>query len=149
MRPHAPPESTLKNPMDLTAAAGEAGDRRAVELVMKVPNVDAVTVIYVPPVPTEEIAVAKAIVEASRGSDKTLLCNFLGRSENSPGFVHLVENNIPSYLFPAGAARRTRGSARGGGGGAGAAREIASPVVLRAVGPALVHKTEYGAVALD
>jgi len=209
MRPHAPPESTLKNPMDLTAAAGEAGYRRAVELVMKDPNVDAVIVIYVPPVPTEEIAVAKAIVEASRGSDKTLLCNFLGRSENSPGFVHLVENNIPSYLFPEDAAKtvstmhrykeylerdegvfprfevdreaarrvletantegRTRlreaeamellqaygfrtaaiRTAKNAEEAARVAREIGYPVVLKAVGPDLMHKTEYGAVALD
>ncbi len=209
MRPHAPPESTLKNPMDLTAAAGEPGYRRAVELVLRDPNVDAVIVIYVPPVLTEEIAVARAIVEASKASDKTILCNFLGRSENSPGFVHLVENNIPSYLFPESAAKtlatmyrykeyleRDEGrfprfhvdrvavrrilerakaedrkrlreveaaellqayglrtaamrACRTADEAAEAATEIGYPVVVKAVGPGLVHKTEYGAVALD
>ena len=209
MRPHATPEATLKNPMDLTAAAGEAGYRQAVGLLLKDPGVDALIVIYVPPVPTEEIAIAKAIVEASTGSDKTILCNFLGRSENSPGFVYLVENGIPAYLFPEDAAKtlavmhrykeylkRDEGEFRRfdadreaarriveGAKAAGrtrlreaeamdllraygfqtaatrmckdaeevvkAAREIGFPVVLKAVGPKLVHKTDYGAVALD
>lgn len=209
MRPHAPPQSTLRNPMDLTAAAGEPGYRRAVELVMRDPNVDAVVVIYVPPLPTEEIAVAKAIVEAARGSEKTILCNFLGRSENSPGFAHLVENGIPAYIFPEDAAkalatmarhkdylerdegefrrfdvdreagRRIVEAAKASGRtrlreaetmdllrayglrtadsrvcrsaeeAAKAAHEIGYPVVVKATGPDLVHKTEYGAVALD
>src|SRR3990170_2346709 len=128
---------------------------------------------------------------------------------HSPGFVHLVENNIPSYLFPEDAAKtvstmhrykeylerdegvfprfevdreaarrvletantegRTRlreaeamellqaygfrtaaiRTAKNAEEAARVAREIGYPVVLKAVGPDLVHKTEYGAVALD
>src|SRR2546425_656354 len=45
-----------------------------------------------------------AVVEGAKGSTKTVLCNFLGRSEESPGFVELVTNSIPSYLFPESAA---------------------------------------------
>jgi len=209
MRAWAPPEASLRNPVDLIASAGAAEYRKAVQAVLRDDGVDAVIVIYVPPIVTEEVAVASAIVEASRGSPKPVLCNFLGRSEESPGFVELVTNSIPSYLFPESAARtlaamhrhraylerdegtfpafevdrsaagRIVAAARAAGrtrlreteamdllkaygfttaktrmakdanDAVAAAIAIGFPVVVKAVGPALVHKTESGAVALD
>ena len=209
MRGWAPPEASLRNPVDLIASAGAAEYRKAVQAVLRDEGVDAVIVIYVPPIVTEEVAVASAIVEAARGSPKTVLCNFLGRSEESPGFVELVTNSIPSYLFPESAARtlaamyrhraylerdegtfpafevdrpaagRILAAAKAAGrtrlheteamdllqaygfttantriakdadAAVAAAVAIGFPVVVKAVGPALVHKTESGAVALD
>ena len=205
MRGWAPPEASLRNPVDLIASAGAAEYRKAVQAALRDEGVDAVIVIYVPPIVTEEVAVASAIVEAARGSPKTVLCNFLGRSEESPGFVELVTNSIPSYLFPESAARtlaamyrhraclerdegtfpafevdrpdagrilaaakaagRTRlrepeamdllqayantRMAKDADAAVAAAVAIGFPVVVKAVGPALVHKTESGAVALD
>src|SRR2546425_4898979 len=105
MRAWAPPEASLRNPVDLIASAGAEEYRKAVEAVLRDDGVDAVIAIYVPPIVTEEVNVARAIVDAARGSPKTVLCNFLGRSEESPGFVELVTNSIPSYLFPESAAR--------------------------------------------
>jgi acetyltransferase len=209
MRAWAPPEASLRNPVDLIASAGAAEYRKAVQAVLRDDNVDAVIVIYVPPIVTEEVNVARAIVEAAKGSTKPVLCNFLGRSEEAPGFVELVTNSIPSYLFPESAARtlaamrrhqeylerdegtfpafevdraaaarilaaaraagrsrlleteamdllRTYGfqvaatrAARDADAAVAAAIGIGFPVVVKAVGPALVHKTEFGAVALD
>src|SRR5207249_7742489 len=105
MRAWSPPEASLRNPVDLIASAGPAEYRKAVQAVLADDGVDAVIAIYVPPIVTEEVNVARAIVEAAKGSPKTVLCNFLGRSEESPGFVELVTNSIPSYLFPESAAR--------------------------------------------
>src|SRR3989449_874590 len=105
MRAWAPPEASLRNPIDLIASAGPEGYRKTVEAVLEDENVDAAIVIYVPPIVTEEVNVARAIVGAAKGSKKTVMCNFLGRSEESPGFVELVTNSIPSYLFPESAAR--------------------------------------------
>src|SRR3989441_10010864 len=209
MRAWAPPEASLRNPVDLIASAGAEEYRKGVEAVLRDDGVDAVIAIYVPPIVTEEVNVARAIVDAARGSPKTVLCNFLGRSEESPGFVELVTNSIPSYLFPESAARtlaamhrhkeyleRDEGrvpalhadtgrarqileAAKSAGRSrlseveavdllraygirtaetracrdleeaAAAAKSIGYPVVLKASGPALVHKTELGAVALD
>src|SRR2546428_4545877 len=104
MRAWAPPEASLRNPVDLIASAGAEEYRKAVEAVLRDDGVDAMIAIYVPPIVTEEVNVARAIVDAARGSPKTVLCNFLGRSEESPGFVELVTNSIPSYLFPESAA---------------------------------------------
>src|SRR2546422_874630 len=105
MRAWAPPEASLRNPVDLIASAGPNEYRKAVQAVLKDDRVDAVIVIYVPPIVTEEVDVARAIVEGAKGSTKPVLCNFLGRSEEAPGFVELVTNSIPSYLFPESAAR--------------------------------------------
>jgi len=209
MRAWAPPEASLRNPIDLIASAGPEEYRKTVEAVLKDENVDAAIVIYVPPIVTEEVNVARAIVGAAKGSKKTVMCNFLGRSEESPGFVELVTNSIPSYLFPESAARTLaamhrhkeylerdegrfptfdvdRATAKGivdATKEAGrtrlpeadamnllrayglrvaetracrdvdealtAAKGIGFPVVLKAVGPGLVHKSDLGAVALD
>ena len=209
MRAWAPPEASLRNPVDLIASAGPEEYRKGVEAVLKDESVDAAIVIYVPPIVTEEVNVARAIVGAARGSKKTVLCNFLGRSEESPGFVELVTNSIPSYLFPESAARtlaamyrhkeylerdegrfpafdvdreaakrivaaakaagRTRlpeadamellrayglrvaetRACRNVDEALVAARSIGFPVVLKAVGPELVHKSDLGAVAVD
>src|SRR3989449_5554820 len=209
MRAWAPPEASLRNPIDLIASAGPEGYRKTVEAVLEDENVDAAIVIYVPPIVTEEVNVARAIVGAAKGSKKTVMCNFLGRSEESPGFVELVTNSIPSYLFPESAARtlaamhrhkeylepdegtfprfdvdraaakRIVAAAKAAGRtrlpeadamellrayglrvaetraccnvdeALVAAKGIGFPVVLKAVGPGLVHKSDLGAVALD
>jgi len=150
-----------------------------------------------------------AIWQTAQKHRKPVLCNFLGRAEDSAGFVELVTHRVPSYSYPESAARalaamhryaryrereegevRTfpvdRGVAesvlarartenrfllrgdeanrlleaygirtaktrfvRSVDGLAGAAKEIGYPVVLKAVGPTLVHKSEMQAVLLD
>ena len=209
MKRWAPEEASLRNPVDLIASAGPEEYRKAVEAVLADDNVDAVIAIYVPPIVTHEVDVARAIWEAGKTSTKPLLCNFLGRSEESPGFVELVQHGVPSYLYPEAAARtlaalvryreyvtrkdgefpdlavdqgkaakivdaaRSAGRSRltevealelveaygfsaaktrlakDADEAALAANEIGFPVVLKAVGPALVHKTEQRAVAVD
>ncbi len=209
MRAWAPPEASLRNPVDLIASAGPEEYRKAIEAVLADGNVDAAIAIYVPPIVTQEVDVARAIWEAGRSSDKPLLCNFLGRSQESPGFVELVQHDVPSYLYPEAAARTLAALVRYGtylrrddgefpdlsvdqeaaakivdaAKAAGrkrlseveglrllqaygfataktrlvndaeeaeaAAKEIGFPIVLKATGEKLVHKTEQKAVAVD
>jgi acetyltransferase len=209
MKAWAPPEASLQNPVDLIASAGPEEYRKAIEAVLADENVDAVVAIYVPPIVTKEVDVARAIWQAGETSEKPLLCNFLGRNEESPGFVELVQHDIPSYLYPEAAVRtlaalwryqeyvtrddgefpdlavdqgkaaaildaaKTAGRnrltevdalgllqaygfstaktrlVRDAEGAEAAAKEIGFPVVLKAVGVKLVHKTEHKAVAVD
>jgi acetyltransferase len=207
MRAWAAPEAALGNPVDLIASATAEDYERAMDAVLADPGVDACIAVYVPPVVTDEVRVARAIWTAAKRHDKTVLCTFLGRSEESPGFVELVQNGIPSYLFPESAARalaamhrrtmylaRPEGAVRrfdvdrvrvgtilsgrppgsrlpeadagrlleaygmsvatsevcdGPGAAAKAAARIGFPVVLKTLGPELVHKTDLKAVALD
>jgi len=209
MRSWAPDEATLTNPVDLIASRNPEDYRRALDAVLADENVDAVIPIYVPPVPQAEVPVARAIWETAKKHDKTVLCNFLTRDQDSPGFQELVHNGMPAYLYPENAARalaamhryrehlardegkfrefpvdrakakaivdaaKEKGLTRLPEADAlalleaygfstartrlvpdlaaaeTAAKEIGFPVVLKAVGKALVHKTEHSAVAVD
>jgi acetate---CoA ligase (ADP-forming) len=209
MQRWAPPEASLRNPIDLTPQASLDDYRRALEGVLADEGVDAVVAIYVPPVRPDELEVARAVWQTAKDHRKPVLCNFLGRAEDSPGFVELVGHGVPSYLFPESAARslaamyryaqyrqrdegevRTfrvdrsaaekilsraraedRAQIRGDDanalldlygirtakarfvprieGLAKAAATIGYPVVLKATGPEIVHKSDLGAVLLS
>jgi acetate---CoA ligase (ADP-forming) len=105
MQSWAPPEASLRNPIDLTPQATLDDYRRALEGVLADEGVDAVVAIYVPPVRPDELDVARAVWQTAKGHRKPVLCNFLGRAADSPGFVELVAHGVPSYLFPESAAR--------------------------------------------
>ncbi|HWM52256.1 MAG TPA: acetate--CoA ligase family protein [Thermoplasmata archaeon] len=209
MKSWAPPEASLHNPIDLTPQGSLEDYRRAMDAVLADGGVDAAIAIYVPPVRVDEVDIARAIWQTAQKYRKPVLCNFLGRAEDSAGFVELVTHRVPSYSYPESAARalaamhryaryrereegelRTfpvdRGEAESVWARAraenrvllrgdeanrlleaygiraaktrfvhsidelpGAAAEVGYPVVLKAVGPRLVHKSELQAVLLD
>ena len=209
MKAWAPPDASVANPIDLTPEGSLDDYRRALEAALADPNVDAAIAVYVPPVRTDEADWAKVVWTTAQKFHKPVLCNFLGRTTDSPGFMELVNHSVPSYLYPENAARalaamhryagylkREEGTvrtfevsrARAGtildevlGQGrtrlseieavefleaygittararlcrnlddaARAARELGYPVVLKAVGKQLLHKTEMRAVVLD
>src|SRR5436853_800163 len=105
MRTWAPPEASLRNPIDLTPQGSLEHYRRALEAVLSDDGVDAAIAIYVPPVRVDEVDIARAVWQTAKDHSKPVLCNFLGRSETSPGAVELVGHSVPSYLFPESAAR--------------------------------------------
>jgi len=105
MRKWAPDEASLNNPIDLIASRNPEDYRRALDAVLADDNVDAAIAICVPPVPTAEVPVARAIWETAKKHGKPVLCNFLTRDQDSPGFVELVQNGLPAYLYPESAAR--------------------------------------------
>src|SRR5881296_3970097 len=209
MKSWAPPEASLHNPIDLTPQGSLEDYRRAMDAVLADGGVDAAIAIYVPPVRVDEVEVARAIWQTAQKYKKPVLCNFLGRAEDSAGFVELVTHRVPSYSYPESAARalaamhryaryreREEGELRTFSVDRGlaesvlarahaenrlllrgdeanrfleaygirtartrfvhsadelskAAAEIGYPVVLKAVGPTLVHKSEMQAVLLD
>jgi acetyl coenzyme A synthetase (ADP forming)-like protein len=206
LRSFLPPAASVGNPIDMLASAPPEHYRRALTAILRDGNVDSVIAIFIPPLVTEPIDVARAIVEASRAAgDKPVLGVFM-RAEGAPPTLA----PIPCYAFPESAAlalaRVTtygewrakpiepqpllshfdRGGirqiidgvlSRGGGwttaeevsgllaaagiesagarvandleGALKAAAAIGYPVALKALGPALVHKTERRAVALS
>ena len=208
MQSWAPPEASLQNPIDLTPQGSLEDYRRALDAVLSDDGVDAAIAIYVPPVRVDETDVARAVWQTAKVHTKPVLCNFLGRSEASPGFAELVGHGVPSYLFPESAARslaamyrhaeyrkrdegevrtfdvsrrdadvimsraRTEGRRQLRSDEAGAlleaygirtakarfvrtladlgpaATDVGFPIVLKAVGPDIVHKTDLQAVLL-
>src|SRR4030081_1350344 len=61
MRTWAPPEASLRNPVDLTPQASLEDYRRALDAVLADEGVDAAIAIYVPPVRIDEVEVARAV----------------------------------------------------------------------------------------
>jgi acyl-CoA synthetase (NDP forming) len=211
LRKVVPSEASVTNPVDLIASATAEQYRSAIEIVGQDPAVDAIVVLFVPPLVTQPEAVARAVVEAATtlGGAKPVLSVFL-QSADLPEQLRGPRLTIPSFAFPEDAAIALAKVARYGewlarpeeppaefadvrreeaaaiiataaanGGGwlaprelwrllscyglpmveqavvatpeeaANAAASVGSPVALKAVGPAVVHKKELGAVRVN
>ena len=95
------PAST-RNPVDLGAAATPEQFARAVDIVCKHSSVDAVLVLYAPPVVTNAEAVASAVaatVQAAHTTKPIVAC-FLGRTD-----VASELGSIPVFPYPEAAVR--------------------------------------------
>jgi acetyl coenzyme A synthetase (ADP forming)-like protein len=203
LRAFLPPAASLANPVDMLASAPAEHYERGLAAVLADPSIDSILVIFIPPMVTSGVDVARAIHRAtSLLPDKPVLAVFMS-ADPAPALL----GPVPSFTFPeaaavalgrataygewrarpegqvpmlervqAGAIREIamRVLARGGGwaspdeaqaliaaaGIAAAAGQLASteddavaaaerlgyPVVLKAAGPAIVHKTELDAV---
>jgi acetyl coenzyme A synthetase (ADP forming)-like protein len=106
-------EASVRNPVDMIASASPASYEKCVELVARDPRVDAVMVLYVPPIVTTPEEVADAIVRgtqaaraaaASGEAAKPVLACFMGSHGVAEGMLSLQESHIPSYTFPESAA---------------------------------------------
>ncbi|HUX33679.1 MAG TPA: acetate--CoA ligase family protein [Gemmatimonadaceae bacterium] len=106
LRPLFPPEASVRNPLDMIASATPQGYRVAVTALLEDPNVDAVVPIFIPPLNTEQGAVAQAIADAARTNrDKPVLTVLMGRRGLPEGRAELHAAGIPAYVFPESAAR--------------------------------------------
>jgi acetyltransferase len=91
----------VHNPVDMIASANEISYRQALQWVLQDDNVDAVLVIFVPPIMINASAVADAIVEVNRRyKDKTVLACFMAQREAISAIEQLKTGRIPVYSFP-------------------------------------------------
>ena len=104
LRAFLPPEASVKNPVDMIASATPAAYERALPLLLADPGVDAVIVLFVPPVGTEAQAVAAAIQRGGAGATKPVLTSFMGMHGVPAALSSLREGRFPSYSFPEAAA---------------------------------------------
>ncbi len=100
-----PREASLRNPVDMIASAGPDQFRAAVTAVLADPSVDSLLVLFITPVYVDSVAVARAIVEASRGSAKPVLTCFMGKEGHAAAVATLREAGIPVHQFPESPAR--------------------------------------------
>ncbi|HET9951593.1 MAG TPA: acetate--CoA ligase family protein [Candidatus Eisenbacteria bacterium] len=105
LRAFLPVEASTRNPVDMIASANAASYEKAVRLLHADKNVDAVIVIFVPPLETGAQEVAKAILEGAHGSTKPILSCFMGSHGVPESLRSLQSGNIPSFSFPESAAR--------------------------------------------
>ncbi|HKP13278.1 MAG TPA: acetate--CoA ligase family protein, partial [Blastocatellia bacterium] len=206
LRSFLPPAASVANPVDMIASAGPADYQRAMRALLADERVDALIVIFIPPLIAQAESVAAAIIEGAKSADgKPVIANFMS-AKGTPEILA----SIPSYAFPEAAAKalakvtaygewRRRPSGvlplfdnihvddaravieqaleRGDGWlspaelqdlfnavgitmaqsrlvtkadeAVKAAKAIGYPVVLKAVGPRILHKTEVGGVRLN
>ncbi|HEY5883220.1 MAG TPA: acetate--CoA ligase family protein [Pyrinomonadaceae bacterium] len=115
LRAFLPPGASVGNPVDMIASAPAEHYRQAIEIVAADPNVDALIVIFTPPLVTRADDVATAIVEATQhiDKDKPLLSVFLS-AQPAPTQLRTKDKGIPSYSFPETAAIALARAARYG-----------------------------------
>jgi acetyl coenzyme A synthetase (ADP forming)-like protein len=106
LRAILPPQAGLSNPIDMIASASPAQYERTIEAVGADPNVDALVVVYVPPLVTEPEEVARAVARAAGTvpAHKPVLCVFLSSKGAPPLLSEGPRGRLPAYSYPENAA---------------------------------------------
>lgn len=101
------PMAAVTNPIDVIASGGPDAYGAAVEASLKDPNVDAVIVIFVPPILVDHKAVINNVIDRVKKyqNGKTVFSCLMGSPSGIAGTEDLIANGIPVYAFPEGAAR--------------------------------------------
>jgi acetyl coenzyme A synthetase (ADP forming)-like protein len=108
-------EASVSNPVDMIASASADQYREAIGIVGRDPGVDALIVIFIPPLVTRSADVARAVVEGvhSIEGEKTVLSVFM-QARGVPEELRGPDVRIPSYAFPEDAAIALARTARYG-----------------------------------
>ncbi len=114
LRAFLPAEASVANPVDMIASASADAFGKAIPLLLADPNVDALMVLFVPPVVTAAHDVAEAIRRGAQGTPKTVLTCFMGTHGVPEALSSLREGRFPSYAFPEAAALALSRAARYG-----------------------------------
>jgi acetyl coenzyme A synthetase (ADP forming)-like protein len=101
LRAFLPAGASATNPVDMIASAPAEHYRQAIEIVAHDQNVDALIVIFTPPLVTRAEDVAREIVNAAQDTDKTkpILSVFLS-AQAAPESLRASDIRIPAYSYP-------------------------------------------------
>lgn len=100
-----PDQLEFRNPVDLTPRATGADYGRAMRALLDDHGVDAVIVLFVPPLVDESDSVAAELVaQSARTPNKPVVSSFLSKEGMLPELRIDAQRAIPSYLFPESAA---------------------------------------------
>jgi acetyl coenzyme A synthetase (ADP forming)-like protein len=107
------PDAGVRNPVDLIASASAEIYERTLDTLIEDPDIDALLVIFVPPLVTQPEEVAAVInAAAGRAGDKPVIACFLGRQgmlemlggDTGGGATAGTLRRVPSFAFPEAAA---------------------------------------------
>ena len=102
LRTVLPPQAGLANPVDMIAAATPAQYVRTIELVGADSNIDALMVIYIPPLVTDPVEIAQAIARGAGTvpAHKPVLTVFM-MAQGAPAALHAgPRGTLPTSMFP-------------------------------------------------
>lgn len=114
LRSFLPPAASVKNPVDMIASATPAQFERAGRALLSNEAIDALLVLFVPPITTDAEAVGHAIALGAAGIEKPVISCFMGRHGVPAALSQLQAAHIPSYAFPESAVRVLARAARYG-----------------------------------
>lgn len=98
-------EAGLSNPVDMIASATAQQYSDVLRLLLQDDSLDAIIVIFIPPLVTQAPDVAHAIREVvGEGVEKTILACFM-MARGAPEELAQGGRSVPSYIFPESAAR--------------------------------------------
>ncbi len=102
MREFLPPSASVRNPVDAIASATPESYRRCLTLMLADPNIDAVVVIYIPPLVTHPDDIASCIAEALTGydGDKPVLTSFMTLQKGISDIMVEGGRRVPMFTFP-------------------------------------------------
>jgi acetyl coenzyme A synthetase (ADP forming)-like protein len=109
LRAHLNPSAQVSNPVDMLGGAEPGDYRMALEKIRSDPNVDCIVPILVPQALIKPEEVSEALLEASGGFEKPIVCCFMGDEAVKGARNILHSNGMPMYTFP-----ETVGTALGG-----------------------------------
>jgi acetate---CoA ligase (ADP-forming) len=116
LRAFLPAQAGLSNPVDMIASATPEHYARTIEAVGADPHIDAVVVIYIPPLVTHPDEVAQAIAQGAGTvpSHKPVLTVFISSRGAPPTLSTGPRGQLPSYSFPENAAQALAAAVRYG-----------------------------------
>jgi acetyltransferase len=104
LKNNLPLEATVTNPVDVIGSGNAESYRQALGAVADDPNVDALIVVFVPPVMVNVREVINAILEEGRKIKKPMVSCVMGGTGNEEILAALDRAGIPNYEFPDAAA---------------------------------------------
>lgn len=102
LREVLPSEASVQNPVDMIASASGADYAAAIRIVAEDPGVDAIVVIYIPPLEQQAPEVARGIVDgiAAAGGRVPILTTYMS-ARGLPEELRGADGfRVPSYAFP-------------------------------------------------
>lgn len=101
LRGFLPPDASVGNPVDMIASAKPQDYARAIATVAEDPGIDALIVIYIPPLEQDAPPIARAMIEAIGSLDRKLpvLTCFMS-ARGIPDELRSADLRIPSYAYP-------------------------------------------------
>ena len=106
LRPLLPEDASLANPVDLLGSATEATFETVIPVLLEDKRLDALIVLFVPPVVAGADEVAEAILDAvdRAGTDKPVLAVLISR-DGTPAALRKEGSSVASFAYPESAAR--------------------------------------------
>jgi acetyl coenzyme A synthetase (ADP forming)-like protein len=98
-----PVDASLRNPIDLLGGATPETYAAALPIVLSDPAIDALIVLFVPPVVARPDDVARAICAALAGATKPVLCSIVSADQTAQALLRAA--GIAEFPYPESAAR--------------------------------------------